>query len=135
MQACSAAWVLSGRLLCAGETVEQHQQEEKMITVFQIEVAPEDEAVFDDLFGNKLAEIVNLRVDRFGALETVHILKGDVQGSTNTYIVIAGINGLGFSFSRAFKDIAFPASMKISDVGGAYHQLSKWPDKAVDIEP
>lgn len=106
-----------------------------MISIFQIEVASEDEAVFDDLFGTKLGEIVNLRVDRFGVLETVHVLKGDVQGSMNTtYIVIAGINGLPFSFGRAFKDNGFPASMKVTELGpGAYHELAKWPEKAPDI--
>jgi hypothetical protein len=105
------------------------------ISVFQIEVAPEDEAVFDELFVTKLAETVSTRVDRFGVLETVHVLKGDVQGSTNTYVVIAGINGLGFSFARAFKDVGFPASMKVTELGpGAYDQVAKWPDKAPDID-
>jgi hypothetical protein len=107
-----------------------------MISVFQIDVASEDETAFDDLVQNNLAKAINQQTDRFGALQTVHVLKGDVQGSSNTYIAIIGINGLGFSFKRAFNDVGFPASMKVTELGpGAYHQLAKWPDKAPDIDP
>jgi hypothetical protein len=107
-----------------------------MISVFQIEVAPEDEKIFDDLVENKLAEIVDTKVDRFGVLAAVHVLKADVQGSTNTYIVIAGINGLGLSFNRVFNDSGFPASMKVTGLGaGVYHQVAKWPNTAPDIDP
>ncbi len=106
-----------------------------MITVFQIEVAHEDETVFDNLFVDRLADIINSKVDRFGKLEAVSVLKGDVQGSTNSYIVIAGINGLGLAFDRAFKDSGFPASMKVTVLGpGAYHQVAKWPNTAPDID-
>ena len=107
-----------------------------MISVFQVDVAPADEAAFDELVENKLAEVVNLEVNRLGVLKTVHVLKGDVQGSSNTYIVVVGIDGLGFSFNRAFKNVGFPASIKVTDLGpGAYHQVGKFPDRAPDIEP
>lgn len=107
-----------------------------MISLFQIDVAAEDEAAFDQLMTDKLAQTVNLEVNRLGVLETVHVLKGDVQGSSNTYIAIVGIDGLGFPFDRAFKDMGFPASMKVTDLGpGAYHQLAKFPDTAPDVDP
>ncbi|HTR13274.1 MAG TPA: hypothetical protein VMI72_08490 [Roseiarcus sp.] len=105
-----------------------------MISVFQVDVAQGDEAALDDILENNLAEVVNSVVDRFGRLETVHILKGDVEGASNTYIIIAGINGLGFPFERAFKKEAFPASLKVNALAGAYHQVAKWPDMAPDLD-
>ncbi|HVP99164.1 MAG TPA: hypothetical protein VMS87_07930 [Roseiarcus sp.] len=105
-----------------------------MISVFQVDVAEGDEAALDDILENKLADVVSTRVDRFGRLETVHVLKGDVEGASNTYIIIAGISGLGLSFERAFKTEAFPASLKVTALAGAYHQVAKWPDTAPELD-
>ena len=104
-----------------------------MISVFQIEVGTEDEAAFDSLFQTKLSGIINAGVDRFGQVKTIQLLKGDAKGSTSTYIVVVGIDGLGMSFGRVFSDAGFPASIKVTALSGAYHQTAKWPDTAPDI--
>jgi hypothetical protein len=107
-----------------------------MISVFQVDVAPGDEPNFDELIANKLAQAVNLEPNRVGVPQTVHVLKGDVQGSSNKYIFIVGISGLGLPFDRVFKDAGFPASMKVTALApGAFHQVTKFPDKAPPIEP
>src|SRR5436190_18339946 len=107
-----------------------------MISVFQVDVAPEDEAAFDELLANELTQGVNLEPNRVGVPQTFHVLKGDVQGSSNKYIVIVGISGLGLPFDRVFKDVKFPASMKVTSLApGAFHQVAKFPDKAPAIEP
>jgi hypothetical protein len=104
------------------------------ISVFQIEVAPgEDEAIFDELMEKSLPDIVNTQVNRVGLLTVLYVLKGDVEGSTNRYMVIAQTDGLGFPFSRVFKPVSFPASLKVTELG-SYVQSAIWPNIAARIE-
>lgn len=97
-----------------------------MICLFKVEVElGADEAAMDLIVQDRLSEIVDPKIDRHGALRSVEVCKGDTEGSTNTYVVIADIDGVGLSFGRVFKDPGFPTSLKVTDLG-AYASIAIW---------
>jgi hypothetical protein len=79
--------------------------------------AGQDEAAFDKTIGTRLHEIINQRLDRFGKVQSVSILKSDVAGSTNKYIVIGLIDGLGMQLVRILDTTNFPQSTKVTELG------------------